>query len=171
MLNNLLLGGMVLLLTSCSVNRKNVSHSDMAAPDKLNVGKQVSETKILFLTLNMTQIDSASDTYKFSLVNSVFAEGQLHKNPPGELSIEPFYLYCEITDDDKKRTDFIRIRNPLLKVVEYSPEIGKLEKKLFVNKTGELYLRFQFNKASKYLTIYKPQPDLRTLKKIYYAQI
>lgn len=171
MLNNLLLGSMIILLISCSVNRKNVSQGDMAKPDKLNVGKEVSDTKILFLTLNMTLIDSASDTYQFSLVNSVFADGQLHKNSLKEPSIEPFYLYCEITDDDKKRSDFIKVRNPLLKVVEYSPEIGKLDKKLFVSQTGEIYLRFQFSKTSKYLTIYKPQPDLRTLKKIYHAQI
>jgi hypothetical protein len=171
MLNNLLLGSMVILLISCSVNRKNGSQNDMAKPDKLNVGKEVSETKILFLTLSMTQIDSASETYKFSLVNSVFAEGQLHKNSFKEPSLKPFYLYCEITDDDQKRTDFIAVRNPLLKVVEYSPEVGKLDKKVFVSKTGEVYLRFQFTKTSKYLTIYKPQPDLRTLKKIYHAQI
>ncbi len=171
MLNNLLLSSMILLLISCSVNRKNVSQVDMPRPDKLNVGNEASETKILFLTLNMMQLDSASDTYRFSLVNSVFADGQLLKKSLKEPSIEPFYLYCEITDDQKKRTDFIKVKNPLLKVVEYSPEIGKLDKKLLVSKTGEIYLRFQFGKRSKYLTIYKPQPDLRKLKKIYHAQI
>lgn len=164
---------MIFLLIGCSGPRKNVNQVDLSKPDKLNVSSsEGSETKILFLTLNMTLTDSASDTYKFSLVKSIFAEGQLHKNSlKQEASIEPYYLYCEITDDDKKRIDLIKVQNPLLKVIEYSPEIGTLEKKLFVSKTGEIYLRFQFSKASKYLTIYKPQTDLRTLKKIYHAQI
>jgi hypothetical protein len=161
------------MLIGCSSQNKNVNNPVNTKPDKLNVAnKENSENKILFLTLRMTLSDSTRDIYQFTVINSLFKDGTLNTNSfQHDGSIEPYHLYCEITDDNKKRTDLIKVQNPLLKVVEYSPDKERLEKKVLVSNTGEIYLRFQFSKSSRYLTIYKPQPDLRTLKKIYYAQI
>ena len=165
--------GIILLLTSCSSQHKTQGQFKDVQPEKLNVSnKENAENKIVFLTFQMTLTDSVKDTYTFTVTNTIFAEGILNKKSfNSDIPIEPYYLYCEITDDSKKRVDMIKVQNPLTKVFEYSPDKVALEKKLFTSNTGELYIRFQFNKNSKYLTIYKPQSDLQTLKKIYYAQI
>ena len=161
------------MFTGCSSQNKSASQPGNTKTDRLNVSKRENaENKILFLTLGITLTDSARDTYQFTLINAVFGDGILNKSSfKNDENFEPYHLYCEITDANKKRVDFIKVKNPLLKVFEYSPNKERLEKKLFTSKTGELYLRFQFNKHSKFLAIYKPQPDLRTLKKIYHAQI
>jgi len=161
------------LLMGCSAQHKIQNKEKEFPPEKINVsnGKN-ADNKILFLTLRMSLADSITDTYRFAVLNTIFADGVLNSNSfINDLAYEPNNLYCEITDDDKKRIDFFKVQNPLLKVFEYSPDKKLLEKKLFTSKTGELYLRFQLTKNSKYLTIYKPLPDLQTLKKIYYAQI
>ena len=88
-----------------------------------------------------------------------------------DIPFEPYNLYCEITDDNNKRVDLLKMQNPLLRVFEFSPDKETLGKRLVRSLTGELYLRFQLTKDSKFLTIYKPQPDLQNLKKIYHAQI
>lgn len=167
------LTGMIVLLMGCLSQHKSQSQFKDAPVEKLNVStKENAENKIVFLTLQMTRTDSVKDTYTFAVTNTIFAEGSLSKNSfIKDIPVEPYYLYCEITDESKKRVDLIKVQNPLLKVFEYSPDKKTLEKKLFTANTGELYLRFQLTKNSKYLTIYKPQPDLQTLKKIYYAQI
>lgn len=163
----------ILILIGCSSQNKAVKQSANPNTEKLNLSSpETAENKILFLTLAITLTDSIRDTYKVTQVNATFANGVLHKNSFREdTPIEPYHLYCEITDDSKKRVDLIKVRNPLLQVFEYSPDKEKLEKKLFSSRTGNIYLRFQFSKASKYLTIYKPHSDLRTLKKIYHAQM
>jgi len=164
---------MIFLLMGCSSQHKSQSQLRDLPMEKLNVTKgENTGNKILFITFRMTLTDSIKDTYKFTVVNTIFGEGILNKNSfNSDIPAEPFNLYCEISDENKKRVDLVKVQNPLLKVFEYSPDKKTLEKKLFTSNTGELYLRFQLNKNSKYLTIYKPQPDLRTLKKIYYAQI
>lgn len=168
-----LLTGIIIISLSCSSQRKSQNQSNNLKAEKLNVSsRENAENKIVFLTLNMTLLDSVKDTYSFTLTNTIFAEGTLQKKSfNNNISIEPFYLYCEISDESKKRIDMIKVQNPLMKVFEYSPDKTILEKKLFTSTSGELYLRFQFTRNSKYLTIYKPQNDLQTLKKIYYAQI
>lgn len=168
----LLKASLIFILLGCSSQRKNINEGNIAKAENLKVGNKPAQDKILFLTLNMTLTDSVQDTYQFSLLQSVFAEGSLKHNLfSNEAQPEPYYLYCEITDDSKKRIDFIKVKNPLQNIIEYSSEPGTLGKKLFVTNTGQVFLRFQFTNATKYLTIYKPQPDLRTLKKIYHAQI
>jgi hypothetical protein len=165
--------GIILFLISCSSQNKSQNQPDNVSVEKLNISSSENrENQILFLTLRMSLTDSVNDTYKFTVTNVIFAEGILNKNsfindPP----IEPHYLYCEITDDSKKRVDLIKVQNPLSRVFEYSPDSQTLEKKLFISNTGELNLRFQFIKNSKYLTIYKPQSDLQTLKKIYHVHL
>ncbi len=165
--------GVMVLLISCSSQKKSQRQYKNVPVEKLNLSNSENgEDKILFLTLNMTMTDSVMDTYKFAVTNTIFAKGILNGNPfKNDIVIEPYNLYCEISDDKKKRVDLIKVQNPLLKVFEYSPDKEKLEKKLFVSKTGELFLRFQFSKNAKYLTIYKPQADSGTLKIIYYAKI
>jgi hypothetical protein len=163
----------LLLLISCSAPNKSQSQSENLNHEKLNISsREKAENTIVFLTLHMRITDSVKDTYQFTVTNIIFATGILKQSPfQNHVAIEPYYLYCEITDDSKKRLDLIKVQNPLLKVFEYSPDKEKLEKKLFVNDTGELNLRFQFLKDSKYLTIYKPQSDLLTLKKIFHVQL
>ena len=165
----LLSAGMFCISIACSTPKKITK----AKGNNLNVaGKENAENKILFLTFNITLVDSVSDTHVVSLVYAAFAPGRLHQNAfRSDTSLDPYYLYCEIAGDDKKRTTLLKVQNPLFTVLEYSPEPGILNKKLFVKKSGEISLRFQYTKASKYLTIYKPDSGLRTLKKIYHAQI
>lgn len=169
----LLRTSLICILLGCSSQNKTVNQSNDTKPDRLHINnRENAENKILFLTLRITLTDSIMDTYKFTLLNAVFAEGTLNKSSfHSEVAIEPFHLYCEITDNSKKRIDLIKVQNPLLKVFEYSPDKETLEKKLFKSTSGEIYLRFQLSNNSKYLTIYKPHPDLRTLKKIYHAEI
>lgn len=164
---------MIVLLIGCSSQHKSQSQLKDIQMENLNISKGESAgNKILFITFRMTLTDSVKDTYKFTVINTVFAEGILNKNSfNSDIAAEPYNLYCEISDENKKRLDLLKVQNPLLKVFEYSPDKKTLEKKLFTSNTGELYLRFQFTKNSKYLTIYKPQPNLQILKKIYYAQI
>lgn len=163
----------ILLLMSCSSQHKSQSQFKDVPVEKINVSnRENAENKIIFLTLRMTLTDSVKDTYKFTITNTILANGILNKNSfLTDIAIEPYNLYCEITDDSKKRVDLIKVQNPLSKVFEYSPDKQKLEKKLFTSYSGELYLRFQFTKNSKYLSIYKPATGLRTLKKIYHAQM
>jgi len=163
----------IFLLMGCSSQNKSQSQWKNVGIEKLNVSNnENSENKIIFLTLRMTLTDSVNDTYQFSVTNTIFSEGILKKNfLKNEAMIEPYNLYCEITDDGKKRIDLIKVQNPLMKVFEYSPDKEILEKKLVRSSTGNLHLRFQLTKNSKFLIIYKPQPDKRTLKKIYHAQI
>jgi hypothetical protein len=165
--------GLILLLISCTGRNRIQSRLKDPPVEKLNVSNGKNATnKILFLTLRMTLTDSAKDTYKFTVINTIFAEGILNKNSFNHtIPIEAYNLYCEITDESKKRVELVKVQNPLLRVFEYSPDKGILGKELIKSNTGELYLRFQLTKDSKFLTIYKPQPDLQTLKKIYYAQI
>lgn len=163
----------IIILTGCSSQKKGQGQFKNKPEEKLNLGDhQSKDNTILFLTLSMAITDSVKDTYKFAVTNTIFAKGILNVNPfKNDVVIEPYNLYCEISDDKKKRVDLIKVQNPLLKVFEYSPDKEKLEKKLFISRTGELFLRFQFSKNAKYLTIYKPQADSRTLKMIYYVQI
>lgn len=161
-----------IMLNSC-VTSNNNHHQKNETIDKLNISnRENAENKIIFLTLNVTVADSIQDTYNFKVVNTVLADGSLKKGSlPDQQVLEQNYFYCEIADENKKRQELIKVQNPLLKVYEYSPNKEVLEKIVFKNMTGDFTIRFQFNKNSKYLTIYKLQPDLRTLKKVYYAQI
>jgi len=75
-------------------------------------------------------------------------------------------------DDNKKRANYTRVENPLFKVYEFNDQPGSpLEKRVFKSTQGEFNLRFQLDKNSKYLSIYKASSDYKTLKKIYNATI
>jgi len=151
----------------------NTRQVESQPTDNLQIsGTQNSENKIVFLTIKITQTDSIKDTYSFKVTNTIFAEGQLKKNPMATYPPEPNYLFCEILDANKKRIDFIRVENPLLKVYEFNGKPGDpLEKRAVKSIQGEFNLRFQFDKSSKYLFIYKASPDYKTLKKLYHATI
>lgn len=160
-------------LMGCS-GQKGAGFARNQVPEQsLNLSSpEKSDDQILFLTLKMTMLDSLSDSYQFEMINTIFAKGVLNKNDfLKELPIEPFQLYCELTDEKKNRIDLFKVQNPLLKVYEYSPDKQTLEKKLIKSQEGDLFLRFQLTKAVKRIAIYKPQADLKKLKLIYHAKI
>lgn len=141
--------------------------------ENLNISTgNYADNKILFVNFLVELVDSVKGDYKFTLSSSTLADGTLLKNAFLEKNTyEPYQLYCELSDEEHQQVEMIKMQDPLLKVFEYSPDKKNLEKKLIPSKTGELHLRFQYTKKTKYLTIYKPNPDLRTLKIIYHAQI
>lgn len=163
----------VMLFMGCTAAKSNGGRSEASLPENLQIssGPQ-ADNKIVFLTIQITRIDSLNDRYRFKVIHTRFAEGQVKKNPMAEFSPEPRYLYCEILDADKKRADYIRVENPLFRVYEFneSPE-SPLQKKVISSAQGELFLRFQLDKTAKYLSIYKQSPDYKSLKRIYYATI
>ena len=160
-----------ILLNGC--HPQKAIEGQPANPDKLFASAITgAETKIVYLTLHVTLIDSINDTYSFSTLNTQFAEGILKKgNTAQDTDPDPFYFYCEITDGNKKRQDLIKVQNPLRKVYEYSPETGILDKRIFTSKSGEFTVRFQLTANSKFFSIYRPDPASHKLKQIYYAKI
>ena len=164
---------MACLVFACTPARKNISGRQVVKEEKLALPTaQPGNNKIIFLTLGMTLSDSVLDTYQFTLQNSIIADGKIPRSVfQAGIPLETYQLYCELSDENKKRIELIAVKNPLLEVLEYSAEEGKLEKRIFRKTTGQIYLRFQLSQNIKYLTIYKPQMDLQTLKRIYHAQI
>ncbi len=163
---------LLIIATGCKVSKVN-NKTESLPEETLHInGISNDETKIIFLTISITQADSVRDTYNFKVTNTMLAEGQIKKNSMATFEPEPNFLYCEILDADNKTTDYIRVQNPLLKVYEFNatPE-SPLQKKTFKSKQGEFNLRFQFDKNSKYLSIYKATPDSKTLKRVYHATI
>lgn len=162
----------VLFVSGCTASKpgkKNYSGSI----DNLQIrDTQNLENKIVFLTIRITQTDSLKDTYSFKVTNTIIVKGRLKTNAMNTFSPEPNYLYCEITDANKKRTDYTRVENPLLKIYEFDEKPGSpLQKRFFKTTQGEFNLRFQFDKNSRYLSIYKFSSDYKTLKRLYHAAI
>lgn len=129
---------------ACTTSKRNSKQVEFEPTENLQLsGSQNSESKIVFLTIKITQTDSVKDTYSFKITNTILAEGQLKKNPIAAFSPEPNYLYCEILDDNKRRIDFIRVENPLLKVFEFNDKPGsQLEKRAFKSTQGEFFYGF-----------------------------
>jgi hypothetical protein len=128
--------------------------------------------KIVFLSFDMSVIDSAKDSYQFILKNKQFVEGQLKaKNLLHGNAMEPQYLYCEIANSSGEKSPMIPVPNPLYRVYEYpADEKNALNKITLTHKQGELFVRFQWQPNDTYLSIYKPSLDLLTFKQIYYAK-
>ena len=164
---------LTLLLAGCNPPAKVQNQNNKERVEDLHISDKANgESKIVFLTLNITLTDSINDTYRFQVVNTIFADGILKKSQAENMPLQPQYLYCEILDADKKRIDFIKVENPLFKIVEYNetPE-SPLQKKTIKSTTGEFVLRFQYNRNSKYLSIHKTENNSQNLKQIYNARI
>ena len=163
----------IVVTMGCSASKINSKKVESLPTENLKItGIQDLENKIVFLTIKITQTDSLGDTYSFKVTNTILADGKLKRNPMVTFSPEPNYLYCELLDDTKKRSDYIRVDNPLLRVYEFNDKPGSpLDKRAFKRTEGEFNLRFQADKNSKYLSIYKASPDYKSLKKIYNATI
>lgn len=129
--------------------------------------------KIVFLTLQMTLLDSASEKYDFQLTQRQFVEGQLKaKSLLSGNAIEPHYLYCTVSTKSGEAKPVIPVPNPLYQVYEYPGEDAKtVAKAVFKKRTGELFLRFQWHPEDAWLTISLPNPDLKTYKTIYHAKL
>jgi hypothetical protein len=142
-------------------------------PEQLNLERAAgAESRIVFLTMNISVEDSVKETYRLKKVEVITAGGTTKKQQADEAGIEPGFLYCEILDADNKRTDIIRVQNPLLKVYEFTAEgSNALEKKAFKSNSGEFVLRFNLNRSARFLAVYKMKTASRELKKIYYAQL
>ena len=164
---------LIAVAIGCAASKMKGKQAESLPIENLQItGEQNSDNKIVFLSIMIMQTDSIKDTYSLKVTNTIFADGRLKRNPLATFSPEPNYLYCEILDNNKKRSDYIRVENPLLRVYEFNENPGSpLDKKSIKSKVGEFNLRFQFDKNSKYLSIYKASPDYKTLKKIYNATI
>ena len=160
-----------LIVMSCRTSKTSKNKKEI--PEQLNInqsGKAID--KIVFLTFSVTLQDSIKDVYTIALTNSIIANGVLKKNAVNkETVIEPNYLYVDITDKDQKRTELIKVRDPLMVEYEYPGEDNSLGKRIIRKQTGLLNFRFQFQASSTYISIYKHAPPPVNLKKIYHATL
>ena len=137
-------------------------------PLKLDENRVVN--KIVFLTFSISVKDSMNDEYDLRMTNVKYADGTMKKANAEMNSAEEQYLYCEFLNGEKETMDIIRVDNPLFRVFEYTNEgSNQLQKKAFASKVGEFVIRFNLNKQTKYLSVYKISAN--KLKKIYYAQL
>ncbi len=162
----------LLLFFSCTTIRKS-SSSIFAAPKTLAINKfGEGDNKIAFLTLEVTLKDTAKDIYDFKLVKTVFANGTLSNNSVDEpIVFEPGYFYCAISADDKTTSDYIKVKNPLKMAYEYADEGGQLKQAVILKNKAEVFIRFQYNKNLKYISIYNLPNNSLLLKKIFYATL
>ena len=164
---------LIFLAFGCTASKTKNNPRKSPPTENLRISDTTNfENKIVFLTIRITQTDSVRDTYIFKVIHTIVANGKLKRNLLAAFPPEPNYLYCEILDDNKKRANYTRVENPLFKVYEFNDQPGSpLEKRVFKSTQGEFNLRFQLDKNSKYLSIYKASSDYKTLKKIYNATI
>lgn len=156
--------------TSFAIQKRNAERQAAikTADLQLEEGKDIN--KIIFLTFSISVKDSVKDEYDLHKKDVKYADGILKKAGADLNNAEPQYLYCELLNGEKERLDIVRVENPLLRVFEYSEEgSNQLQKKAFTAKTGEFVVRFNLNKQTKYLSVYKLSAN--QLKKIYHAQL
>ncbi|MCY7422154.1 MAG: hypothetical protein LH478_10490 [Chitinophagaceae bacterium] len=149
------------------------SRNKMAKPIEnlqLNAGNQALN-KIVFLTFEVTLTDSAHEEYAFRLINKTFSSGTLKKGRQGkgETNDRGFLYYT--LDENNTKPIFAKVPDPLEMQLEYPGENQSMEKKTFYRKKGEVTLRFQFEKSSKTISIFKVAQHSQALKKVYYATL
>ena len=159
----------VLMFGNCSAPLK-VQHSSEGLNDKLEINKNgTALNKIVFLTFEVTLVDSINDLYNFKLKNTLFAPGLLKQNKlDDQMAIEPYYFYYQVSGENQKLKTYQKVQNPLQTVYEYAGENG-LNKKLIQKRSGEMIVRFNYNKDSKYISFFKPDNNTKTFKTIYHA--
>lgn len=128
--------------------------------------------KIVFLTFEVTLVDSVKDEYSFSLLHKNFSVGTLKK----DLSLnderkDDAYLYYGFEGAADKPNKQYKVLNPLVLTLEYPEDNGALNKKTVYKKKGELTIRFQYEQNLKSISIFKVKPGSLTLKKIYDATL
>jgi hypothetical protein len=160
------------LLVCCHAPLKSQDRSFKPNED-LNLNRNGEALdKIAFLTFEVTLTDSVKDEYQFKLVKTFFTNGSLKKGIATANEVkEPRYLYYQIDGGSAKQEDYSKVPDPLKMVYEFPGENGALNKKTFVNKKGELIIRFQYEKTTKAISIFKMEPNTLTLKKVYNATL
>ncbi|MHA4844815.1 hypothetical protein ACX0G7_11660 [Flavitalea antarctica] len=140
---------------------------------QLNLDKNAAENKIVFLTFEVSLVDSAQDVYSFRLKNKTFSEGLLKKSAlTTSEPVQPGYLYYQLSSEPSTGKNLVKVQNPLQPTYEFTSEqSGSLDRRTLTNKRGDLTIRFQYQKELKYLTFYKPVPQTLTLKKVYHAEL
>lgn len=149
-------------------------HGDASiVQDKLEITKYGDAgNKIVFLTFKVIQPDTSKEVYDFKLINKIITDGELKKNLfMQEPTIEPFSYYYSVSDNIKQKKELIKIPDPLTMSLEYAGDDGAFHKIRIKKDSGQLTVRFQLSANSKYISIYKPNPDLITLKEIYNASL
>ena len=155
----------------CNSSNKliNTAKTDTISHLNLNIKEN---NKIVFLTFDMSLIDSTKDRYSFTLINKIISEGILKKHLfKEEKSIEKNYLYISFSNQGGQESDWIKVNDPLNMLYEYpTSENNDLGKSVISQNKGILTFRFQADSNFNFISIYKPTADLK-LKKIYYASL
>lgn len=142
-----------------------------AAQQKIILARSESDTRIVFLRMEIHLIDSLSDKYELTMIDVNYAEGVSKILPFSENAYEPQYIYCELLDSDNNRQEMVKSINPLKRVYEYTDEgSNEMKSKIIKTDTGEFTVRFNLNKQSKYIKFYTVSSK-RKLIPIYTAEI
>lgn len=163
----------VILLSGCRTTNKPTSlKQNNSQVDRIGLSAdKKADHKIVYLSFDISLTDSIYDEYSVKIKNKILAEGVLKKSVFREsLVIEKGYLYYELSPGDSSSSNRLqKIQNPLLKTYEYPGEDGTLNKQTFPSSRGVLTIRFQYENSLKSISIYKPDKNSISLKKIYYA--
>lgn len=161
----------ILLLSGCNPAFRNQSAGNSLNEELNLIKSQSGAGKIVFLTFEMVMTDSINDVFTIRLKNTIYADGTLKKGTSTvALSIEPNYLYYQLTNDGKSVTgSYEKVYNPLNMIYEYPGENFELNKLTAKKQHGEFVIRFQYEKDLKYISIFKPNTDLKSIKKVYHA--
>ncbi len=164
----------LLLVTCCfGCTPRQISQNKMTRPlEDLQINKDNQAlNKIVFLTFEVSLIDSAREEYGFRLINKTFSTGTLKKETKSNLGpTGRGFLYYTL-DENNNKPIFAKVPDPLEMLVEYPGENQSMEKKTFYRNKGEITIRFQFEKNAKTISIFKVSRNSQTLKKVYYANL
>ncbi len=160
----------VTILVACNGSKKVATQEIGETAEQLDIFKnEKAANKIVFLTFDITEVDSAKEEYSLKLVNKIFAEGTLKKSSYSSVEeIEKNYLYCELIGADGKRIEMIKTEDPLRTVYEFPGDGGSFGKTEIKKRKGQFTIRFQNSSDIKYLSVFKAGDQL---KKIYYAAL
>lgn len=158
------------VINFCSAPQR-IRKADALISDQLNLNMNGNATnKIVFLTFSVRQPDSTRERFAFQLIDKVFADGELKKNLFSQQPvIEPYAYYYAVSNDANEKNQLIKIADPLLMSLEYTEEDGVFRKIQVKKDSGQITIRFQWNRDAKYISVYKPHPHSLTLEKIYNA--
>lgn len=154
---------------SAKMDSASKKKKDDKALQSLRLERNDDGNKIVFLTLELSLKDSVNDVYFFQQRSARYTEGQVKKQflPEG---YEPGSLYVVIKDDDGKVIESYSVPDPLNQIFETSDEkTGAMAKHIVRREKGELFLRFNLNKETKYLSIFKLSSG--QLKQLYEAKL
>ena len=160
----------ILLFSSCGTA---LQKGNQTAPstDRININTGEGENKIVFLTYEVTLADSIADVYALRLLQSTAVNGNLKNILSSEKSpFDPTYLYVQF-DETEGLKQYLKVHDPLKMQLEYPGENSSLEKRTFINKKGEITIRFPYFGRLKTISIFKVQPITLQLKRVYHASL